>query len=205
MYFRIQAARVGIEPTASRFRAERCYQQQLSRSILFQSNMDIFLPPFPCQNKPPLSGRFWIFIQDFCIELDIVGCDVPSAVSRLSRYRQLNWRDPFWQENRGRKMKGKESSGSRIRTHTDCFKGRRPTISRSPNKTIHSKTFHIRVSCGNRTRLSELEVQHLCRSAKDTIVFIAATTGLEPAFDSLTVSCRTVWLHRSVRDLRSQI
>ena len=158
-----------------------------------------YLPaPFSCQNKPPLSGRFWIFIQDFCIELDIVGCDVPSAVSRLSRYRQLNWRDPFWQENRGRKMKGKESSGSRIRTHTDCFKGRRPTISRSPNKTIHSKTFHIRVSCGNRTRLSELEVQHLCRSAKDTIVFIAATTGLEPAFDSLTVSCRTVWLHRSV-------
>ena len=25
-----------------------------------------------------------------------------------------------------------------------------------------------RVSCGNRTRLSELEAQHLCRSAKDT-------------------------------------
>ena len=134
--FRIQAARVGIEPTASRFRAERCYQQQLSRSILFQSKMD--------------------------------------------------------------------SSGSRIRTYTDCFKGRRPTISRSPTKTFHSKTFRNRVSCGSRTRLSELEVQHLCRSAKDTFVFIAATTGLEPAFDSLTVSCRTVWLHRSVRDLRSQ-
>ena len=30
-------------------------------------------------------------------------------------------------------------------------------------------TANQRVSCGSRTRLSELEAQHLCRSAKDTI------------------------------------
>ena len=49
------------------------------------------------------------------------------------------------------------SSGRRIRTFTACFKGKRPTISRSP-----------RVPCGSRPRLARLEAGSLCRSAKST-------------------------------------
>ena len=52
---------------------------------------------------------------------------------------------------------GFTSSGRRIRTFTTCFKGRRPTVSRSP-----------RVLCESRTRLARLEAWSLCRSAKST-------------------------------------
>ena len=50
-----------------------------------------------------------------------------------------------------------KGSGRRIRTSVAWFKGRQPTVSRSP-----------RVPCGSRTRLSSLEGWRLCRSAKGT-------------------------------------
>ena len=54
---------------------------------------------------------------------------------------------------------GFASSGRRNRTFISCFKGRRPTVSRSP-----------RVLCESRTRLARLEAWSLCRSAKSTLL-----------------------------------
>jgi hypothetical protein len=50
-----------------------------------------------------------------------------------------------------------ESSGRRSRTFIFCFKGRRPTVSRSP-----------KVPCASRTRLASLEGWNLCYSTKGT-------------------------------------
>ena len=64
----------------------------------------------------------------------------------------------------------RKGSGRRIRTSVAWFKGRQPTVSRSP-----------RVPCGSRTRLSSLEGWRLCRSAKGTCVVDAEGEGVEPS------------------------
>ena len=53
-------------------------------------------------------------------------------------------------------------SGRRIRTSVSCFKGRQPTVSRSPISGRKG------VPRGSRTRLSRLEVWRLGRSARGT-------------------------------------
>ena len=64
-----------------------------------------------------------------------------------------------------------KGSGRRIRTFIACFKGRWPTISRSPSVVCSTSQIDRRVPCGSWTRLSGLEDRCLCRSAKGTSCF----------------------------------
>ncbi len=81
-----------------------------------------------------------------------------------------------------------KGSGRRIRTFIACFKGRWPTISRSPSVACCDQ-IDRRVPCGSWTRLSGLEDRCLCRSAKGTLnVCKAAVAGIEPATERLTAA-----------------